>query len=409
MITFFIKSTLCLFVLYGFYHIFLRNQKVLLFNRFYLIFSLIFSLVIPLIVITINAELPLYNALDRFTVYSKYLIQKKTVMEPASTLFNFQNLLVVFLIVISSILLIRFAMNIIRIIRKIVSNQKVQYENTKLVLIHDKTLPYSFFNYIFVNQPDFENGKIEKDLLIHEEAHCLQYHSIDVIFIEVLNVFLWFNPAIWLYRKAILLNHEYYADNKVLMTRDLIDYQHILLNIILQSNPDSLVSNFEYAFIKKRLNMMTKSIPQHYAILRKISAISVFLFIAITLTFSQEIKKTGYNKYSENNWWYPILKSHNIEPHAYNGFSNVFEMGSTNFVDNKIVTLENAFFLIKDSDRYTIIKTPLAYHDIDKNIIKGDKDVTIEVYKYSDDNKPIITAASTGFIYYLKKNTFTVN
>jgi hypothetical protein len=84
-------------------------------------------------------------------------------------------------------------------------------------------------------------------------------------------------------------------------------------------------------------------------------------------------------------------------------------MGSTNFVDNKIVTLENAFFLIKDSDRYTIIKTPLAYHDIDKNIIKGDKDVTIEVYKYSDDNKPIITAASTGFIYYLKKNTFTVN
>ena len=152
-------------------------------------------------------------------------------------------------------------------------------------------MPYSFFRFIFVNQSDFENGKIEKELLMHEEAHCLQYHSVDIIIIELLNVFLWFNPVIWLFRKSILLNHEYYADNKVLTYKDPIDYQQLLLNILLRNNSNYLVSNFKYSLIKSRINMMTKSNPLHNSILRKFSAISLFLIMAITLTFSQEIIK----------------------------------------------------------------------------------------------------------------------
>ena len=50
---------------------------------------------------------------------------------------------------------------------------KVDYSKISLVLVEDRTLPYSFFRYIFVNQTDYENGKIEKELLMHEEAHCL--------------------------------------------------------------------------------------------------------------------------------------------------------------------------------------------------------------------------------------------
>ena len=47
MITFLVKSTVCMILLYGFYHFFLRHHKILIFNRFYLVSSLVFSMIIP--------------------------------------------------------------------------------------------------------------------------------------------------------------------------------------------------------------------------------------------------------------------------------------------------------------------------------------------------------------------------
>jgi beta-lactamase regulating signal transducer with metallopeptidase domain len=404
MIIFFIKSTACLIVLYSFYHIFLRQQKILLFNRFYLIFSLVFSMIIPQIAIPVKSSFPINNILERFTLTTGKLIQGGAVIENSPSIFTFQNILANLFIIISSILLIRFALNIFRISRKILISKRVDHSKTSIVFVEERTLPYSFFRYIFVNQSDYENGKIEKELLVHEEAHCQQYHSIDIIIIELLNVFLWFNPAIWLFRKSILLNHEYYADSKVLNYRDPIDYQQLLLNIILRNNTNYLVSNFKYSFIKSRINMMTKSNPLHNSILRKFSAISLFLIMAITLTFSQEIKKIDTGMNFKNEWWTPILKKHNIIPSGFNNFGKVFEMGTTNSIDGRIVTLENAVFVITDSGKYTIIKTPLAIHDLDKNIIKGDKEVTIDVYTYNlEDSKPLHAYSASGFTYHLKE------
>jgi beta-lactamase regulating signal transducer with metallopeptidase domain len=380
MIAFFIKSTACLIVLYGFYYIFLRHQKIILFNRFYLIFSLFFSMIIPLIIIPVKSNFSISNSLERFTLGTGQLIQGEAIIENYSSLFTFQNIITALFIIISSILLIRFALNIFRISKKILINKKVDCSKTSLVFVEERTLPYSFFKYIFVNQADYENGKIEKELLMHEEAHCLQYHSIDILIIELLNVFLWFNPAIWLFRKSILLNHEYYADNKVIIYKDPINYQQLLLNIILRNNSNYLVSNFKYSFIKNRINMMSKSNPLHNAILRKLSAISLFLIIAITLTFSQEIKKPDKGMISENEWWYPILQKHNIVPSGFNNFEKVFEMGSKNSISDRIVTLENALVLLKLDNGYAFLESPLLYHDLNKNEIRTTVKTTLNIY-----------------------------
>lgn len=288
MIIFFIKSTICLFVLYGFYHFFLSNQKVLLFNRYYLVFSLFFSIIASLIVIPVKSDYSLNTSIDKFATTTAYFIKGNALNENTYTLFTFQNILFSFYIVITSILLIRFALNIFRLLSKIKKNKKVDYQKKSLVLIKERSLPYSFFKYVFVNRSDYENGKIEKELLIHEEAHCLQYHSIDIIIIEFLNVFLWFNPAIWLFKKAILLNHEFLADNKVLSTFELDDYQNTLLNLVLRNNSASLASNFNYSLTKKRLIMMNKKTIKERMILRKICIIPLFLVLLVTLAFAQE-------------------------------------------------------------------------------------------------------------------------
>jgi beta-lactamase regulating signal transducer with metallopeptidase domain len=302
MIIFFIKSTVCLFVLYGFYHLFLRNQKVLLFNRFYLAFSLFFSIITSLIVIPVKSDYSLNTNIDKFTTTTGYFIKGNTIIEDTYSLFTVQNILFSFYVVITSILLIRFALNIFRLLKKIIKNKKVDYQKTSLVLIKERSLPYSFFKYVFVNRSDYENGNIEKELLMHEEAHCLQYHSIDIIIIELINVFLWFNPAIWLIKKAILLNHEFLADSTVLSTVELDDYQNTLLNLVLRNNSVSLASNFNYSLTKKRLIMMNRKTEKDWAILRKITIIPLFLILVVTLAFSQENLKNGqkeganYNK-----------------------------------------------------------------------------------------------------------------
>jgi bla regulator protein blaR1 len=293
MILFFIKSTVCLFVLYGFYNFFLRNQKVLLFNRFDLAFSLFFSIITSLIVIPVKYDYALNTNIDKFTSTTGYFINGNSEIENTYSLFAFQNILFSFYVVITSILLIRFALNIFRLLNKIKKNKKVNYQKTSLVLINERSLPYSFFRYVFVNRTDYENGKIEKELLMHEEAHCLQYHSIDIIIIELMNVFLWFNPAIWLIKKAILLNHEFLADSTVLSTVELGDYQNTLLNLVLRNNSTCLASNFNYSLTKKRLIMMNKETTKDWAILRKITIIPLFLILVVTLTFSQENIKDG--------------------------------------------------------------------------------------------------------------------
>jgi beta-lactamase regulating signal transducer with metallopeptidase domain len=520
MIEFLIKSTVCLVVLYGFFHIFLSNHKTLLFNRFYLMFSVVFSLIIPLIRIPIKSNISLItNSLDNLTFTTGHFIQQKEIVENATPLFTYQNILIVLVIIISSVLLIRFAFNIFKIIRKIIKCKKVDRLKISLVLVEEKTLPYSFFRYIFVNRSDFENGKIEKELLIHEETHCLQYHSIDVLILELVNIFLWFNPVIWLFRKAILLNHEYYADNKVLANNESFNYHQLLINLVIQNSTNYLVSGFKCSLIKNRLIMMTRSGTSNNVFLRKITAISLFLFLGIAFTFSQVNKlnseapnlmakslmqqdnnsgdwwksivekhginyesftihenfvifgkKTIYNNlesfndvvaisndgytYSiyksktasydnknrrlkindcsiekfdwnsrttlpslqmninitvdfkkgweimadtlnpekklnintlkfKNEWWYPILKKHNVEPSGFNNFEKVFEMGSTNSIKDRVVTLENAFILLRiDANEYGIIKSPLAYHDLDKNIIECDEG-TIIYYEFN--------------------------
>jgi len=101
MITFLIKSTACLILLYGFYHIFLRHQKILLFNRFYLIFSLVFSMIIPQIVIPIKSNFPISTTFERFTLTTGQLIQGEAIVENSAPIFKFQFILAALFIIIS--------------------------------------------------------------------------------------------------------------------------------------------------------------------------------------------------------------------------------------------------------------------------------------------------------------------
>ena len=56
MITFIFKSSLSLIILFGLYWFLLKKEKLLIFNRYFLILAIVFSLIIPFISIPVNFQ-----------------------------------------------------------------------------------------------------------------------------------------------------------------------------------------------------------------------------------------------------------------------------------------------------------------------------------------------------------------
>jgi len=168
---------------------------------------------------------------------------------------------------------------------KAAHNKKVSYREATLVLTKDNSLPHSFLKYIFIDKQKFEQGVVEKEILQHELTHVNQKHSIDILLVELIMVFAWINPLLFLFRKAIMLNHEYLADDAVVNTfKNTESYRLLLFNTISQSNNLVLSSPFNYLTTKKRLIMMTKNTSRKVAILKQIALIPLIAAIGFLLS-----------------------------------------------------------------------------------------------------------------------------
>lgn len=373
-------------------------------------------MIIPLIVIPVKSNLTMINSLYKLTYTTGHDIQGKEIMANTNTPHVSQNIIIVLFLIVSSILLIRFAINIFRIIKKIKNCKKVENGTVTLILVEETTLPYSFLRYVFVNKSDFESGEIKKELLMHEEAHCLQYHSVDIILLELINILFWFNPVIWLFRRAIILNHEYCADNKAMANNEASGYNKLLVNLVLQSNTNYLVSSFNYSLIKNRITMMTKSRPSHNAIISKITAITLFLFLGIEFTFSQENSLNKGNTNFTHEWWYPIIQKHNIDLKQFN-YKNAFtvsrndtisgyyfEMGNSDSLNNRNLLFKDAILISQENDStYWIHSSTLAYHNYDNNMVIM-INPKVECFSFrSKEVVPTKTSTYGRFILYIDK------
>lgn len=299
MIVYLLKMTLCASLLLLVYHFLLEKEKMHRFKRFYLLVSLVFSALVPFVEIGVPTDIPVIS--EQIILLENYSQQQNAVINdeaaimqtvssttPISekmnrnTLFT-ENWILYLYIIVCTILLIRFCVNIYKLMKSARGSNMLSYHEAKLVLTEKEFVPHSFFNYIFVNKHDFEGIGIKQEILVHELSHVRQKHSLDIVFVELLSVFLWFNPIIYLYRSKIQLNHEFLADEKVIDNySDIAHYQLILLDEVNKNNKLSLASNFNYLITKKRLIMMSK-ITSKRKILCKAALIIPLFAIAISV------------------------------------------------------------------------------------------------------------------------------
>lgn len=274
MIAYLIHSSVSLALLLMIYWFFLEKEKRLIFNRAFLIWSLVFSLIIPLIPVgTIPLEIawstvfqfgeatPLtsYQNFEEITLPSK-VVPNATVQEGVLDSNRSPNK-IFFLIygIVSALLFLRLIRIIIKIHLKSETNRKCLVRGFQVVLLNENVIPHSFINTVFLNKKEFKSGKIPEEVLNHEFTHIRQKHSLDILFVEVLKIVFWFNPMLYLYKKAIALNHEYLADEAVLSNGTIVkNYQQMLLKTLEISTTYSLASSFNFLLTKRRLQMMTQ-------------------------------------------------------------------------------------------------------------------------------------------------------
>ena len=283
------------------YHFLLEGEKMHTFNRVYLLFSLCFAIVVPFIQVEITEKKLPFSEMGTFNkVVQPENIDTFTETPSVANDNFFPFLLIIIYSATVLLFLFRFIKNLSGLITKTTHNPTVKYKNAKLVLLKEKMLPHTFLHYIFVSEEEYCQQQIEKELLAHELAHVQQKHTLDILFIELLKIVYWFNPLIYLYEKAIKLNHEFLADEAVIKTyNNTLVYQQLLFNKINHQSSSPLASSLNFSLTKKRLTMMTKNISPVQIMWKKAVLAPLFLLLAIAFTTKTSAQETNKDKKPE--------------------------------------------------------------------------------------------------------------
>ncbi len=293
MIIYLIKSSLCSLIFLILYYLILERENMPIFKRFYLLFSLVFSFVMPFIIINFESESTSFLA----NTSSLQTFVLPTVEVVTTTNYRPQILYTLYGI-ITSIFIIRFILNLHKISKTRQNAEIIKYQDAEIALVDSEIAPHTFGNTIFINKKEYESNVIEDVVYLHELTHVRQKHTLDVLVIETLNTIFWFNPLLILYKKAIQLNHEFLADQKVISTEDDIHtYQNILLsnsykpsNLYLSSNLNSFLKT------KKRFIMMTKTSSKSKALLTKLSVVPVIALLTMISCTNPEMNPEAGNQ-----------------------------------------------------------------------------------------------------------------
>lgn len=250
-----IKASGLIGLFYLAYLLLLRKETFFNSNRWFLLAGLITSVVLPLVVFTkiIWVE-PTPTTFD----WSNIPMTTTTVENAAFEI----NWYLVFVLVYSTGILgflIQFAFDFYSLYKVLKGKTIQQEDHFKFIDITENIAPFSFFNCIVYNSSLYSSDELQ-NILEHEKVHSQQKHSFDVVLSRLFCVFFWFNPLIWLYKKAIVQNLEFIADSGASMKiSDKKAYQLTLLKITTQENCVTITNHFYQSLIKKRIIMLNQN------------------------------------------------------------------------------------------------------------------------------------------------------
>jgi hypothetical protein len=284
----------CSGLLYGYYHLLLRNKKFHLYNRYYLLAAAVISILVPFLNIPVyfssadTIPLWLYSFNDISDAGFIFTAQAKHV---SPVLFTWNNALILLYIIVSLFVAYRFIAAILAV-RKMIRKYKVEkLDSVYFVNTDERGTPFSFFNWLFWNKKIQLDSSDGQQILRHELFHIKQKHSIDIVFVEILSVVFWINPFFHLIKKELTTIHEFLADQFAVNENEKWNYAEMLLMHLLGTPSLRLTHPFFHNQIKRRIAMITSSQKPKYQYFRKVLVLPLLIIVAALFAFTYKQKQ----------------------------------------------------------------------------------------------------------------------
>jgi len=267
-----LQVNLYLIVFFGFYKLLLDKETYFTLNRIYLVSAGVLSLCIPFIRLEWLTEQRAAQQVYTSVNWEAVLAQA-TIVTERNTGFNWGNAFVYIYCAGILFFLGRLIFNLLAV--------------KKLISISKAGSAFSFFGKKVIDQELPQMDVID----IHEEAHIKQWHTVDILFFEILGIITWLNPVIYLYKKAIKNIHEFLADELAAEFQgDKAEYAMLLLSKSFGISPNALTNGFlEKSLIKKRIFMLHKERSKKIAIMKY--GIFIPLFALLIVFSSATVRK----------------------------------------------------------------------------------------------------------------------
>lgn len=291
-----LQVNLGIILFYALYKLICTRDTLFNSRRLILLLSLILPFIIPLIDIRewmeTRESLVMLTNFDYSTTIPEIVVGTAGT-EPGNQVFVIsewiKNIYIAGILALS----VRLIVQAISLYMIILRTPEKTVNGIRIKCMKDKSGPFSFFNWIFLN-PDNVKEEEMSEILTHEMAHVRQRHSIDVIISELVNICCWINPFAWLMKREVRLNLEFLADRKVMdagfATKS---YQYHLLGLTY-SHKYGLSNNFNFSHLKQRIIMMNKKKTNGAGHIKyALFAIPAFaLLLAGNISCSSEATKT---------------------------------------------------------------------------------------------------------------------
>ncbi len=308
MVDYLLKSGACLTVFYLFYVLFLEKENMHVHKRIYLIATLLIAFAIPFVTFTSYVEVV---EVIQPIIASQNTIEIPIINEPETVSYTTEILWSVYGL---GVLLFgfKFVKNLNEIIQKIRINPNQKEDDTVSVLLKEDIVPHTFFSYIFYNKQKYITHQIPKEVVLHEQTHAKQKHSLDVLFIEFLQVLFWFNPILYLINKAMKLNHEFLADQAVITNGiQTQNYQKTLLAYSSHAYQLPLANAINYSSIKKRFTVMKTHTSKKKIWFKSIILLPVLALLLFSFSTKIQQDKATPKQVAEYN---KLAKKYNEQP-----------------------------------------------------------------------------------------------
>lgn len=269
---------------YACYWLLLRKHTFFQWNRFYLLGSLIVAFALP----AIRFAEPVTTIYVPETVYQKATISVAVIADKAPEAgIDSWTWITALYTAVSLMLLWKFVSGIFNLWKIARRSERIDMGRYTLLILPENpgsrsVSSFSFFRRLFLSPHDYRQNP---DAVIrHEYEHIRQWHTVDVLLIELLKICFWINPVVWLYKRSIETVHEYLADQPI---RDRNDYATFLLAYALRS-PDITIANhfFNSSLLKSRIHMIYKKRSSRW-LLTKYALILPVLACSIAISASR--------------------------------------------------------------------------------------------------------------------------